>query len=68
MRVRLFKTIPFFLLLVGGAKLVNKKIICLNGEKYLAYLKEVATRLGKNGIVEKTTMKAYIKKIGDKGC
>ncbi|MEM4230879.1 MAG: hypothetical protein QXF25_03320 [Candidatus Pacearchaeota archaeon] len=40
----------------------SKKIKLMKDE-YLAYLKKVATKLGKNGEAEATTIKAFIKKI-----
>jgi len=33
----------------------------MRGRKYLVYLKDVPTKLGKNGLVEATTVRAFIR-------
>ena len=47
--------------------MLDWKVIELLGEEYIAYVKEVPTRLGKDGIVERTGVKAFIRKKGGKG-
>jgi len=42
--------------------ILQKKVKLMNNQ-FLVYLKEVATRIGKNGKTEATTVRAFIKKI-----
>jgi len=44
-------------------EIIEHKEIELSGKKYLVYLKEVPTKLMVGGKVEKTAIKAYIKKL-----
>ena len=44
-------------------KILFKKEIELLEGKYLVYLKRVATRLSKGGVVESTTIRAFVRKV-----
>ncbi len=45
-------------------KYIDSEIVILNNQKYLVYLKEVATKIAKGGKAEATTIRAFVKKIG----
>ncbi len=45
-------------------KYIDSEIVMLNNEKYIVYLKEVATKIAKGGKPEATTIRAFVKKIG----
>tara|TARA_Y100000310_G_C20530690_1_gene738285 strand:+ start:820 stop:963 length:144 start_codon:yes stop_codon:yes gene_type:complete len=44
-------------------KMISHEIVELLGEKYVAYIKEVPCRIGNGGVVEKTVVRAFIKKL-----
>ena len=44
-------------------QIIFKKEIELLEDKYLVYLKKVATRLSKGGVIESTTVRAFVKKL-----
>ncbi|MBI2668892.1 hypothetical protein HYX14_03550 [Candidatus Woesearchaeota archaeon] len=41
----------------------SQQEVQMMGRKYLVYLKEVPTRLGEGGIVEATTVRAFIREV-----
>lgn len=48
---------------ICAGSIIHEKQIDLLGERYLVYLKNVATRLDKEGNPDGTTIRAFIKKI-----
>ena len=42
---------------------LDEKIVELNGKQYLIYLKEVPSKIAVGGITEKTTVRAFVKRI-----
>lgn len=44
-------------------KYIDSEIVILNNQKYLVYLKEVATKIAKGGKPEATTIRAFVKKM-----
>tara|TARA_B100001971_G_C18238750_1_gene569236 strand:- start:1688 stop:1834 length:147 start_codon:yes stop_codon:yes gene_type:complete len=44
-------------------QIICKKEVELSGEKYLVYLKKVATKILPGGVVESTAIKAFVKKL-----
>ena len=44
-------------------KFLCQQEVELKGEKYLVYLKEVPSKLAVGGVVERTAIRAFIKKI-----
>ena len=48
-------------------KMISHEIVELLGEKYVAYVKEVPCRIGNGGVVEKTVVRAFIKKFSNVG-
>ena len=43
-------------------KYIDSKIVVLNNEKYIVYLKQVTVREGKNGEIN-TAIKAFVKRL-----
>ncbi len=43
-------------------KIICEKEVELQGERYIVYLKEVATKIAAGGEVEKKTTKAFVRK------
>ncbi|MFA4886972.1 MAG: hypothetical protein WC595_02060 [Candidatus Nanoarchaeia archaeon] len=44
-------------------KFICSKTVELQGEEYLVYLKEVPTRIAVGGQIQRTTIRAFIRKI-----
>ncbi len=44
-------------------KVICKKEIEMLGEKYLVYLKRVATKIAPGGVAESTAVRAFVRKI-----
>lgn len=44
-------------------ELLCQQEVMLREKKYLVYLKQVPTKLGKNGLVEATTIRAFIRQV-----
>lgn len=44
------------------SKIIDKAEVKLNNEDYLVYLKEVPIRIAEGGAVEKTVVRAFVKK------
>ena len=44
-------------------KIIDQKIVNLSGTDYVVFLKEIPTKLGDGGIVEATTIRAFVKRM-----